>query len=510
MPAALYCPLAVNAWTAAFLDRLWSAPFWIAHLAGFALVALHCLRYRREPSAALLWIFAAWSLPFFGPLLYVFFGVNRVPLKGWRKQRSDQEFLSERRRREEEEMPLSYWRAVHESVAVEPSDALACEHNRAMEAILRDYPLLGGNSIHPLVTGDEAYPAMAEAIRRAQQHIHMQTFILGNDSSGTMFLDLLAERARAGVKVRLLYDHFGSTRAWLSGLFRRYRTVPNLQIEAWSQANPVKRQFQINLRNHRKVLILDGQAAFTGGLNLHDVNISRPGRPADRDYHFAVRGPIVQELQYSFLRDWYFMTDEDPETLLRKECFPHIEPAGKALVRVVNGGHTSEVENITDVFFATIGAARRQLLVVSPYLAPTPDLVRAFRAAALRGVEVRVLVPKRSNHLYAGMAGRAIYDELLEVGVRIFERHGPFLHAKAMLADDAVAVVGTANLDVRSLRLNYETNLVVYDEALIGELKRVVLEDLALSEELALVQWRSRPIRQRLLENFCHLMTPVL
>jgi cardiolipin synthase len=266
----------------------------------------------------------------------------------------------------------------------------------------------------------------------------------------------------------------------------------------------------VNLRNHRKVLILDGRTAFMGGLNLDDVNVSRPGRPADRDYHFSVRGPIVQELQYSFLRDWYFMTDEDPQALLRKECFPHIEPAGRALVRVVNGGPTSEVENITDVFFSTIGAARRQLLVVTPYLVPTPDLVRALRAAALRGVDVRVVVPGRNNHVYAGMASRAIYEDLMGAGVRIFERHGPFLHGKALLADDAVAVVGTANLDVRSLRLNYETNLVVYDESFIGELKRVVLEDQSLSEEISLVQWRKRPIRQRMLENFCHLMAPML
>jgi cardiolipin synthase len=500
----------MSAGAADFWAALLSEPFWIAHFAGFLLVALHCLRYPREPSATVLWVFAAWSFPFFGPLLYLFFGVNRVPLKGWRKQRSDQEFLNERRLSEESEMPLNYWRAVHEFGTVEPSNAFERDHNRAMESILPDYPLLGGNSIRPLVTGDEAYPAMADAIRGAQQHIHMQTFILGNDATGVMFLDLLAERARAGVCVRLLYDHFGSTRAWLRGLFRRYRGVPNLQIEGWTQANPIKRQFQVNLRNHRKVLILDGHAAFMGGLNLDDVNVSRPGRPADRDYHFSVRGPIVQELQYSFLRDWYFMTDEDPQTLLRKECFPHIEPAGRALVRVVNGGPTSEVENITDVFFSTIGAARRQLLVVTPYLVPTPDLVRALRAAALRGVDVRAVVPGRNNHVYAGMASRAIYEDLMGAGVRIFERHGPFLHGKALLADDAVAVVGTANLDVRSLRLNYETNLVVYDESFIGELKRVVLEDQSLSEEISLVQWRKRPIRQRMLENFCHLMAPML
>jgi cardiolipin synthase A/B len=503
-------PLAVSGVAAEILARLESLPFVAAHLAAFALVTLHCLRHRREPTSALLWIAIAWSLPVVGAVLYLAFGVNRVPTKGWHKHRSDQEFLSERRLREEEAMPLAYWRAVHEAVAAEPDAPFAHEINRVMDTILPDHPLLGGSAITTLVTGDEAYPPMLEAIRSARHHVHLQTFILDNDETGTKFLDALAKKAREGVTVRLLYDHFGSTHAWLHGLFRQYRGIECFRIASWTQANPIKRQFQINLRNHRKTLVVDGRAAFMGGLNISNVNVTQPDRPADRDYHFEIRGPMVQELQYSFLRDWYFMTDENPEVLLSQQHFPRIEPAGKALMRIVHGGPTAEVEHITDVFFAMAGSARRQLLVVTPYLAPTADLIRAFRAAALRGVDVRLILPKDNNHVYAGMAGRALYDELLVTGVRIFERHGPFLHAKAMIADDAAAMVGTANLDVRSLRLNYETNLVVYDPTFVDALKRVIVEDLMLSEEVSLAQWRTRPLRQQMAENFCHLLTPML
>jgi cardiolipin synthase len=147
---------------------------------------------------------------------------------------------------------------------------------------------------------------------------------------------------------------------------------------------------------------------------------------------------------------------------------------------------------------------------VTPYLVPTRDIFRAFRAAALRGVDVRLIVPKKNNHRYAGMAGRALYEDLLDAGIRIFERPAPFIHGKALIVDDALAVVGTANLDVRSLRLNYETNLVVYDDGLVGELKRVVHEDMAKSSELMLREWRRRPRIQRMAENFCNLLTPVL
>ena len=165
---------------------------------------------------------------------------------------------------------------------------------------------------------------------------------------------------------------------------------------------------------------------------------------------------------------------------------------------------------MTDVFFAAIVAARRRLLAVTPYLVPTPDIVRAFRSAGLRGVDVRLVVPQKSNHLYAGMAGRALYDELLSAGVRIFERRPPFTHAKALIVDDELAVVGTANLDVRSLRLNYELNLAVYDETFINTLKRIVLDDIALSDEVILAAWRRRPPARRLAENFCSLLTPML
>jgi cardiolipin synthase len=332
----------------------------------------------------------------------------------------------------------------------------------------------------------------------------MQTFILGNDAVGREFLELLSARAGEGVKVRVLFDRFGSTEAILSGLIRRPSRTQNMRLVGWTQANPIKRQFQVNLRNHRKLLVVDGQEAFTGGINL-------TGHPPMRDYHFAISGPIVGELQYSFLQDWYFMTEEDPNELLCEDCFPPIEPAGSALVRVVNGGPTSqEVEVLTDTFFAAISSARRELLAVTPYLVPTPDILRALRAAALRGVDVRIIVPERSNHPYAGLAARGLYEELLRAGVRIFLRPAPFIHAKALIVDGAFALVGTANLDVRSLRLNYETNLAVYDEPFADELKRVVLEDQSLSHELDLMTWRRRPLRQRVLENLCGLMTPVL
>jgi len=479
------------------------------HLLAFSLVTLHCLRNRREPTSTLLWIALSWAVPILGPLLFLFFGINRLPAKAWHFKQSSEKFLSHRKAREEQALPLAYWRAVHGSLAAEPTDPFARQLNKAMDAILPDYPLLAGNAIEPLVCGDEAYPRMLAAIRGARHHIHLQTFILANDPVGRDFLEALAERAREGIRVRLLYDRFGSTHAILSGLLRRYGRIPNFSLQAWTQASFLKRQFPFHLRNHRKLLVVDGVEAFTGGVNIGQDNVHRINQPPIRDYHFAIRGPIVQELQYAFLRDWYYMTDEDAERLLTEHHFPHINPSGDSLVRVVSGG-PSEADAISDTFFLALTAAHSQIIAVTPYLVPTYDIIQAFRTAARRGVDVRIVVPARNNHFYAGMASRALYDDLLSAGIRLFERRPPFMHAKALLIDGSIALVGTANLDVRSLHLNYETNLAVCDPVFADQLKEIVLEDIALSDEINLTAWRQRPIPQRIVENFCHLLTPVL
>ena len=483
----------------------------LAHLLAFGLVAFHCLKHRREPTSALLWLSLAWFIPVIGSLFYVMFGIYRVPEKGRHKYRADQSLAAERRTREEPSLSMAYWCAVHESTACEPPTEEGCRFNRALDGILEEYPLLAGNVVRPLVNGEDAYPPMLAAIRAATDHIHIQTFILGNDLVGHQFMDALAERARAGIKVRLLFDRFGSTHAVWGRFFRRYRDVPNLTIAGWRQVNILKSEFQLNLRNHRKLLIVDGVRAFTGGLNLHAGHVAgADGSEPIRDYHFAVAGPVVQELQFSFLRDWAYMTGEAPDSLLQAAYFPPQPVAGGMPVRVINSGPSVEQEAINEVFFQAIISARRQLWIVTPYFVPGPDLMQALRAAARRGVDVRLVVPQKSNHVYAGLAGQALYDDLLACGVRIFEREPPFMHAKAMIMDDTLALVGTANLDIRSLRLNYETNLAVYDAEFVAGIRQLALAEIANSREIALDVWRARPRHRKLLENACSLFTPIL
>ncbi len=307
-----------------------------------------------------------------------------------------------------------------------------------------------------------------------------------------------------------LFDQFGSTHAYLGGMFRKYRNIPNFNIHGWTQANPFKRQFQINLRNHRKNLVVDGTTAFFGGVNISSENTTSDTHPAIRDYHFKVEGPLVHELQYSFLRDWFFMTEEPLDQLLSPGHFPQAEPMGSAMARVIDSGPSAPAELAGELFFNAIVMAQSQVLVVTPYFVPTNDILKALRSAARRGVDVRIVVPSENNHRYAGLASKALYEELLEAGVRIFERKPPFMHAKAMAIDSTVALVGTANLDVRSLELNYETTVLINDESTVNKLKLIIREDIAESTELNLNEWLQRPALQKLGENLCALMTPIL
>ncbi len=496
-------------------NELTNLTFWMVlstllHLLAFTGVCLHALQRRRNASATLLWIFVAWSFPVIGPLLYLSFGIDRIPDKGLRKKAANQLVMRQRNKLHQNHGQIIPWHHDNRTDPTTLENDFVRKLNHPIDQLNPEHPLLDNNRIEPLVGGDEAYPLMTQAIRSATDHIHMQSFIIANDKTGTELLELLKAKAEAGVTVRLLYDRFGSTHAHLGGLFRKYRGIPNLNIQGWTQANPLKRQFQINLRNHRKNLVIDGKTAFFGGVNISSENRTINGHKAIRDYHFEVKGPMVHELQYSFLRDWFFMTEESLDTLLRPEHFPELNAAGSARARIIDSGPSNPPELLGEVFFNAIVMAQSQILIVTPYFVPTIDILKALRSAARRGVDVRIVVPEKNNHRYSGMATRALYEELLNAGVRIYHRRPPFIHAKAMVIDDAVALVGSANIDIRSLELNYETTVLLSEESTVNKLKLIIHEDINQSIELNLNDWLKRPAIQKLGENLCALMAPIL
>jgi len=482
----------------------------VIHVLLCLLVILHVLRKPRDARTSLLWIFLTTAVPFFGFAAYVLFGINTIPEKGWQKQYSDSTFRKRQRMHSRTTHPLAKMRAQQTSFRAQPPDPENVPLNRIMDHMSRNHPLLGGNEITLLEPAEAALETMLTAIGAARHSINLATYIFGDDRTGRRLMALLEERARAGVRVRVLYDAFGSAGPSLRLFFWRHRTVPNLRLTGYSQANMLKRKFQLNLRNHRKILVVDGQTAFTGGVNFHDAYLTRKRRDATIDYHFRMRGPIVLELQYTFLRDWYYMTDEPADTLLSSALFPAPEKAGETAARLQNSGPTrDETAAALDTFLAAFNQASRQILIVTPYFVPPQPLILALRHAAYRGVDVKILVPSVNNHPTLKLASQALYKPLLMSGIRIFERHAPFIHAKATVIDDSTAIIGSANLDPRSLFLNYETNLAVFDRGFAAKLKSAVLEDLAQADEVLYSEWRRRPLRRQLAENFFNLFHPI-
>lgn len=483
----------------------------LLHIALCLTVCLHLLRKPRDSRTSLLWILFTIIFPVVGAFAYVLFGINTVPNKGWEKQHSDITF------RKHHNLSARSLGSPAAGIGMGAKDmrpasglTLAVQFNRILDSMAPNHPLIGENDIQILEPAELALEEMYLAICNAQRHIHLATYIFNDDRVGKRFMDLLARRAREGVEVRVLYDAFGSAGANLRLFFWRYRKVTNLHIIGFSQANMLKRKFQLNLRNHRKILVIDGILAFTGGVNFHDVYLPHEGVPGIIDYHFKIRGPVVHELQYTFLRDWYYMTDEPAEKLLEKNYFPPLPGAGNSPARIQNSGPTrDETGAALNTFFAAINLASRQVLIVTPYFVPSDSLILSLQQAAFRGVDVKVLVPAVNNHPTLQHASHALYAELLTSGVHIYEREAPFMHSKAAVIDDSAAIIGSANVDPRSLFLNYETNLVVFDAAFASKLKYAIQDDLTHAHEIVYAEWRRRPASQKLIENFFNLFHPI-
>jgi cardiolipin synthase len=481
--------------------------FGIGHACLALGLSLDVLLHKDRPVSAVLWLAILWAVPYAGAAAYLAFGMDRIR-RGARERRAARSLMVR-----SAQLGPSLERHVL-GVPASPGggapDRLGRHILRGTDPAVPAHRVLTGNRAHLLVDGDGFYPELRRAIEEARHTIHLQTFIFAADRTGTAFRDLLARRAREGVTVRLLYDRFGSTRAHLLRFFEPLRRAGAL-VHSISQANPLKGRFQINLRNHRKVAVIDGRLAFVGGINVSDKNVSAytAGSPI-RDYHVRVEGPAVIDFQLGFLEDWHFASRESPEALLGPDCLPEVERVGEALVQVVPGGPEAAGRGLAEAFFAAIVAAEDSISITTPYFVPDQPIVGALRYAAHRGVKVRLVVPAKNNHWYTGFAARALYGRLLRAGVRIFERHPPFMHAKALLVDGVYAMMGSANLDYRSLHLNFETNLEVVDPEFVSSVARQVQVEIQASREVTREAHAARPLPRRLLENFCRLFEPVL
>lgn len=426
----------------------------VLHVALSATVTAHVLLRKRDVGASVGWIGLAWLSPFLGSALYGLLGINRV--RGRAR-------TLERPRPRDEGVPAP-------ASPPHADDALAAIDRTAHRLTRR--AAAPGNAVAVLHNGDEAYPRMLAAIDGAAASIGLSSYILRDDSAGGPILDALTRAHRRGVEVRVLVDGIGGG-YFLSPAYRRLRRDGVPVARFMHSPLPWRMPF-LNLRSHKKILVVDGRVGFTGGLNIGRENLLR-GDPADpvRDTHFALHGPVVSQLAEAFARDWQLVTGAEIPAPRREADAP---PSAGASARVVTSGPDQDLEKIEILVMQAITCARRSVGIMTPYFLPDERLITALALAALRGVEVDIVVPERSNHRLVDWGTRAHVGPLLAAGCRIWCNPPPFDHSKLMVVDGVWSLVGSSNWDVRSFRLNFELDVEVHGVALAETLSRTMRE----------------------------------
>lgn len=370
------------------------------------------------------------------------------------------------------------------------------------------FPLTDENEVKVLVNGEKKFPEVLKAIQEAKHHIHIEYYIYENDDIGNSIRDLLIAKAEEGVKVRFIYDDFGS-----SSIRRGFvRKMKKAGVEAYP-FNTIRLLFlanRINYRNHRKIIIIDGKTAFTGGINISDryINTENP-KVYWRDTHLRIDGDAVMFLQYIFFCDWNFCSKQTMG-VTREYFVPNQRHLGNKAVQIAASGPDSVTSAIMLSYLKAINLARTEILITTPYFIPGESIMDAIRVAALGGVNVKLLVPGKSDSHLVNAAAWSNYDDLLHAGIEIYLYRKGFIHAKTMVIDQQISIVGTANLDYRSFDMNFEINAVIYDKETARTLRDSFLEDLENAEKIDPEQFHSRPIYKQIPERIARLLSPIL
>jgi cardiolipin synthase len=465
---------------------------------GVSLVASgHVLLYKRDTRAAIGWIGLIWLSPILGTVLYVLLGINRVNRRARMLRRGQA-----RPRARISDPPCT---AAELDRVLGPDGSPFRSLARLGDGV-SPWPIVSGNRVEPLVGGDETYPAMLHAIDEATRSITLATYIFDNDRAGKRFIDALGRAIERGVQVRVLIDDIGARHTWPSaiGPLRQAR-VPVARFNP--TLTPIWLPY-VNLRNHRKILVVDGRVGFTGGMNILEEywHSLRPARP-NNDLHFRIDGPVVAHLQQVFADDWAFATDE----LLEGELwFPPIAEVGDVLGRGVVDGPDDDRDNLLKVMLGALAEARSHVAIATPYFLPDSRLTSALEVAASRGVQVDILLPSRNNHILVEWACMAMLPEVVAGGSRVWFAEPPFDHAKLMLMDGTWTFLGSANLDPRSLRLNFELNVECYSPRLAEQLEPLFRERIARATRVTAGMLETRSLAIRLRDGAARLLSPYL
>ncbi len=475
--------------------------FAIIYFLAVLIVTVTVINNEESATKTLGYLTLIWFVPLLGVILYLSFGVN---------YRNNQMYSKKLKMNEELE------KAADTYIEKVASEALNT-NNEAVNQFKTLATLAGsefsdqisvGNNIDVLIDGENAFPVIIEALKNAKQTIHLEYYIIRDDHIGNQIKDILIEKAKEGVKVRLIYDDFGSKA--IRGQYADELRAAGVEVYPFRKIILIAFANRLNYRNHRKIIVVDGKIGFVGGINIGDDYINLPtSKVYHRDMHLRVEGPIVYSLQYIFLCDWQFCAKE--KITLESSLFSTHEPVDNGKVaQIAASGPDSKYPMIMYTILRAIMLSKEEILITTPYFVPSEGVMEAIKNAALSGVKVKLLVPYVTNSLITQLASSSYYSALMDAGVEIYRYKKGFIHAKTSVFDGKLSIIGTANMDNRSFNLNFEVNGMIYDEALGQKMRDEFAVDLSHSVRLDQKEWESRSPIKRFVEKLARLSSTLL
>ena len=479
---------------------------WIYILSGIYIIILIlvCLRIIFETyssTKAWAYLFFCIFVPVIGILFYIAFGINYWQKKLYTKKGDENDKMLDGIKKD----ILQYRESV-----VDSKDTAIDDESELAKMLLRDLqsPLTRHNSVKLLLNGEEKFPELMKCLGEAKHHIHMEYYIFEEDEIGSAIIELLIKKANEGVEVRFIYDDFGSP-AIKKKIEKRMRES-GIEIFPFSKVHFYLLANRINYRNHRKIAIIDGKTGFTGGINVCDKYINnKPKQLYWRDTHLRIDGPGVYYLQFIFITDWNFCCGK--KIKCESIYFNHDAAAKEDVyVQIAGSGPDSVQPSILFSVLEAIYLAKKEIFITTPYFIPGDAVVDALRIAALGGLSVKLLVPGKCDSKLVNAASKAHYKDLLIAGVEIYVYNKGFVHAKTLVTDGTLSMIGTANMDHRSFELNFEVNAIIYDAPFAEKMRKVFFADLKFTEKLNAEEWYKRSFLTQLPEKLARLLSPSL
>lgn len=464
--------------------------FWTVYFATVITIIGVIISENRNPVKSLAWVTVLFLLPIVGIVLYLFFGrsIKNTRMISRRNRR--------RLKRKERAAPV---RIRHLDLSTESRQQIYLARS------LTGAHVYVGNEVEIFGDGASKFESLKRDLRAATSYIHMQYYIFEDDTIGCEIRDILIERARAGVAVRLIYDHVGSFKVRRS-FFREMKEAGILAYPFFKVSFPPFGT-RINWRNHRKIVVIDSRVGYIGGMNIADRYIDGGKFGCWRDTHLRVTGSVVSSLQYSFAVDWHFMG----QPLIADDPAGPVTPAGPDVyMQHLTSGPTSQWSNIAYVFHKAISNAKRRVYIQTPYFLPTEGLLKALQTAALSHVDVRIMIPRRGDSAMLSYATASYISECLRAGIKIYMYEPGMLHAKTIVVDDEFSSVGSTNFDFRSFEHNFESNMFMYSREVNARLTAMFREDMKQSTRIRPEEWHRRPLIKKSIESILRLLSPIL